>query len=397
VRISKKCQAVQGSITLAIDAKAKQLKAEGKDVVSFGAGEPDFQTPQYIVDGAIKALNEGKTKYTAAAGTPELRKAICEYTKRNIGTEYEFTQVVVSNGAKQAILNALQAILNPGDEVIIFSPYWVSYPEMVKMADGVPIFVETIEKDSFRIDFDALNKAINEKTVAIILNTPSNPTGAVVPECDVRKIAQIAKEHDLMIISDEIYDALLYDGEKHFSITQIDEDTKERTILINGMSKAFAMTGWRIGYSISNKEIAKMIANYQSHATSNPNTIAQHATLCAITNENTDFEKMFNEFDRRRKYMVETINNIKGLSVHMPKGAFYAMVSIEGTIGKKYNGKVINGSMDFAENLLEATLTAVVPGVAFGADKHIRLSYATSMENIEKGLSRIKDFAEGLE
>ena len=327
----------------------------------------------------------------------KLRKAICEYTKRNIGTNYEFDQVVVSNGAKQAILNALQAILNPGDEVIIFSPFWVSYPEMVKMADGVPVFVETIEKEGFKIDFEALNKAITEKTVAIILNTPSNPTGAVVPESDVREIAKIAKEHDLMIISDEIYDALLYDGEKHFSITQIDEETKERTILINGMSKAFAMTGWRIGYSISNKQIAKMIANYQSHATSNPNTIAQYATLCALENENTDFEKMFNEFDRRRKYMVETVNSINGLSVHMPKGAFYAMVSIEGIIGKKYNGKVINGSMDFAENLLEATLTAVVPGVAFGADKHIRLSYATSMENIEKGLSRIKAFAEGLE
>lgn len=397
MRFSKKCQAVQGSITLAIDAKAKQLKAEGKDVVSFGAGEPDFQTPQYIIEGAVKALNEGKTKYTAAAGTPELRKAICEYTKKNIGTEYDFDQVVVSNGAKQAILNALQAILNPGEEVIIFSPYWVSYPEMVKMADGVPVFVETIEQEGFKIDFDALKKAINEKTVAIILNTPSNPTGAVIPESDVREIAKIAKEHDLMIISDEIYDALLYDGEKHFSITQIDEETKERTILINGMSKAYAMTGWRIGYSISNKQLAKMIANYQSHATSNPNTIAQYATLCAIQNENTDFEKMYQEFDRRRKYMVETVNNIKGLSVHMPKGAFYAMVSIEGIIGKKYNGKVINGSMDFAESLLETTLTAVVPGIAFGADKHIRLSYATSMENIEKGLNRIKTFAEGLE
>ena len=268
---------------------------------------------------------------------------------------------------------------------------------MVKMADGVPVFVELIEKEGFKIDFEALKNAITDKTAAIILNTPSNPTGAVVPECDVREVAKIAKEHDLMIISDEIYDALLYDGEKHFSITQVDEDTKERTILINGMSKAFAMTGWRIGYSISNKQIAKMIANYQSHATSNPNTIAQYATLCAITNENTDFENMYQEFDKRRKYMVETINNIKGLSVHMPKGAFYAMVSIEGIIGKKYNGKVINGSMDFAEGLLESTLTAVVPGIAFGADKHIRLSYATSMENIEKGLNRIKDFAEGLE
>lgn len=397
MRISKKCQAVQGSLTLAIDAKAKQLRAEGKDVVSFGAGEPDFQTPQYIVDAAIKALNDGKTKYTAAAGIPELRKAVCDYTKKNIGTEYEFDQVVISNGAKQAIFNALQAILNPGDEVIIFSPYWVSYPEMVKMADGVPVFVDTIQSEGFKIDFDALKNAITDKTAAIILNTPSNPTGAIIPESDVRKIAQIAKEYDLMVISDEIYDVLLYDGEKHFSITQVDEETKERTILINGMSKAFAMTGWRMGYSISNKQIAKMIANYQSHATSNPNTIAQYATLAAVENENPDQQKMLDEFDRRRKYMVETVNNINGLSVQTPKGAFYAMVSIKGILGKKYNGKVINGSMDFAESLLEATLTAVVPGNAFGIDDHIRLSYATSMENIQKGLDRIKTFAEGLE
>lgn len=397
MRISKKCQAVQGSVTLAIDAKAKQMKAENKDVVSFGAGEPDFQTPQYIIDAAVKALNEGKTKYTAAAGLPELRKTICEYTKRNIGTEYEFDQVVVSNGAKQAIFNALQAILNPGDEVIIFSPFWVSYPEMVKMADGVPVFVETIREQGFKIDFEALNKAVNEKTAAIILNTPSNPTGAVIHENDIRKIAQIAKQHDLMVISDEIYDSLLYDGEKHFSITQIDEEMKERTILINGMSKTFAMTGWRIGYSISSKQIAKMIGNYQSHATSNPNTIAQYATIAALENENTDFEMMINEFDRRRKYMVETVNNIDGLSVQTPKGAFYAMVSIKNIIGKKFNGRVINGSMDFAEILLEETMTAVVPGNAFGIDDHIRLSYATSMENIEKGLGRIKKFAEGLE
>lgn len=397
MRISKKCQAVQGSVTLAIDAKAKQMKAEKKDVVSFGAGEPDFQTPQYIVDAAIKALNDGKTKYTAAAGIPELRKAICTYTKKNIGVEYEFDQVVVSNGAKQAIFNALQAILNPGDEVIIFSPFWVSYPEMVKMADGVPVFVDTIQEQGFKIDFDALNKAINEKTAAIILNTPSNPTGAIIPENDVRKIAEIAKKYDLIVISDEIYDALLYDGEKHFSITQVDEEIKERTILINGMSKAYAMTGWRIGYSISNKQIAKMIANYQSHATSNPNTIAQYATLAALENENPEYEKMLKEFDRRRKYMVETVNNINGLSVQTPKGAFYAMVSIKNIIGKKFNGRVINGSMDFAEVLLEETMTAVVPGNAFGIDDHIRLSYATSMENIEKGLSRIKRFAEGLE
>ncbi len=396
MRLSEKCQKIQGSVTLQIDAKAKQMKAEGKDVVSFGAGEPDFQTPQYIIDAAVKALTEGKTKYTAAAGIPELRKAVCGLTKRNLGIDCEFDQVVISTGAKQALFNALQAIVNEGDEVIIFAPYWVSYPELVKMAGGVPVFVNTIEEKGFAIDFDALNSAITDKTCAIILNTPSNPSGAVLAEDDIRKIAEITKKHDLMVVSDEIYDCLLYDGAKHFSVMQIDEDMRERTILINGMSKAYAMTGWRMGYSVSNKKIAKMIASYQSHATGNPNTITQYATLAAIENENPDYEKMLNEFDKRRKFMVKAVNEINGLSAQTPKGAFYVMVCIKDILGKSYNGKKINGSMDFAEILLDETMTAVVPGGPFGLDHYIRLSYATSMEIIEKGLARIKAFAEGV-
>ncbi len=395
MNLSEKCQRVQGSVTLQIDAKAKQMKAEGKDVVSFGAGEPDFQTPQYIIDAAIKALQEGKTKYTAAAGIPELRKAVCGLTKKNLGIECEFDQVVISTGAKQALFNALQAVCNPGDEVIIFAPYWVSYPELVKMADGVPVFVKTQEEKGFAIDFDALNNALSDKTKAIILNTPSNPSGAVLSEEDVRKIASICKEHDLMVISDEIYDCLLYDGAKHFSVMQIDEDMRERTILINGMSKAYAMTGWRMGYSVSNKKLAKMMASYQSHATGNPNTITQYATLAALEQDNPEYEKMHTEFDARRKYMVKAVNEINGLSAQTPKGAFYVMVCIRDIIGKSYNGRKINGSMDFAEILLDETMTAVVPGGPFGLDDYIRLSYATSMEIIEKGISRIKAFAEG--
>ncbi|MBR6765461.1 MAG: pyridoxal phosphate-dependent aminotransferase [Clostridia bacterium] len=395
MRYSEKCQRVQGSVTLQIDAKAKAMKAEGKDVVSFGAGEPDFNTPQYIIDAAIKALNEGKTKYTAAAGIPELRKAVCALTKKNLGIDCEFDQVVISNGAKQALFNALQAIVNPEDEVIIFAPYWVSYPELVKMAGGVPVFVNTIEEKGFAIDFEAFEKAITEKTCAIILNTPSNPSGAVLSESDIRRIAEIAKQHDLMIVSDEIYDCLLYDDAKHFSVTQIDEDMRERTVLINGMSKAYAMTGWRMGYSVSNKKLAKMMASYQSHATGNPNTITQYATLAALESENPDYEKMLKEFDSRRKYMVQAVNEINGLSAQTPKGAFYVMVSIKDIIGKSYNGRKISGSMDFAEILLDETMTAVVPGGPFGLDHYIRLSYATSMETIKKGLDRIKKFAEG--
>ena len=395
MQFSKKCEGIQGSVTLAIDAKAKTMRAEGKDVVSFGAGEPDFATPAYIVDAAIAALKDGQTKYTAAVGMPQLRQAICALTQRNLGVTYTFDQVVVSNGAKQALFNALQAICNPGDEVILFAPYWVSYPELIKMAGATPVFVPTVEEKGFAIDFAALESAVTEHTKAIILNSPSNPSGAVLTEKEVRAIAALAIQKDFMIISDEIYDALVYDGAKHFSPAMIPE-ANDRVILVNGMSKAYAMTGWRMGYSISNTKIAKMIGSYQSHATGNPNTVAQYSTLAAITSENPEFSAMLEEFRRRRNYMVETVNAIPGLHAQMPKGAFYVMVCIKDVIGKEYNGKKIKGSMDFTEYLLDAQMTAVVPGLPFGADGYIRLSYATSMETIQKGLQRIRDFVKGL-
>lgn len=390
--LSEKCSKVQGSVTLAIDAKAKQMRADGMDVVSFGAGEPDFDTPKYIIDAAIDALKSGKTKYTAASGMPDLKKAISQLTTEKLGIPCACDQIVISTGAKQALFNALQVICNPGDEVIIFAPYWVSYPELVKMADAVPVFVPSNEENGFTIDFEAFGKAITDKTKAIILNSPSNPSGVVLSEEQIRQIAEIAVEHDLFIISDEIYDCLVYDGCKHFSPTQISEDVRKRTILINGMSKTYAMTGWRMGYSVCDAKIAKIMGSYQSHATGNPNTMTQFATLAAITNENTEFDKMYTEFDRRRKFMIETINGIDGISARMPKGAFYVMVSIKDIFGKKINGKTISNSMEFAENLLEEKQTAVVPGGPFGAEGYIRLSYATSMENIEKGLNRIKEF-----
>lgn len=392
MQLSRKCSQVQGSVTLAIDAKAKAMKANGENVISFGAGEPDFQTPEYIVDAAIEALHAGKTKYTAASGMPELKQAIAEKTAKKLSIPCTSANVVVSTGAKQALFNALQVICNPEDEVIIFAPYWVSYPELVKMADATPVFVDTVEEKGYAIDFDKLLSAINEKTKAILLNTPSNPSGAVLSEQDVRKVAEIAEKYDLMIISDEIYDCLVYDGEKHFSPMQISESVRKRTVLVNGMSKSYAMTGWRMGYSVSDGEIAKLMANYQSHATGNPNTVTQYATLTAVTKENVEFPSMYAEFDRRRKLTVEAVNNVEGISARMPKGAFYVMVCIKELFGKKHGDRVINSSMDFAEELLDSKKTAVVPGGPFGAEGYIRLSYATSEECILEGIRRIAEF-----
>lgn len=393
MQLSRKCQNIQSSVTLAIDAKAKAMRAEGKNVVGFGAGEPDFATPQYIIDAGIQALKDGKTKYTPAAGLPDLRKAVAKLTTQKLGIPCTFDQVVISTGAKQALFNALQVVCNPGDEVIVFSPYWVSYPELIKMADATPVFVPTHVENGFAPDVEALKKAVTDKTKAIILNSPSNPSGAVFPESDLRAIAAIAEEKDLMIISDEIYDCLLYDGAKHFSVTQISESVRNRTILINGMSKTYAMTGWRMGYSVSAPAVAKMMGSFQSHATGNANTMTQYATLAAVSEENTEFGTMLKEFDARRRYMVETINATPGLSAQMPKGAFYVMLNITELLGKSWEGRKITDSLSFADCLLDAKMTAVVPGGPFGLEGYVRLSYATSMENIVEGLKRIAAFA----
>ena len=393
MKLSEKNSKVQGSVTLAIDSKAKEMLAEGKDVVSFGAGEPDFNTPKYIVDAAIKALCDGKTKYTAASGMPQLKKAISDDVNKRLNISTTPDQVVVSNGAKQALFNSLEMICNPGDEVLIFSPYWVSYPELVCLAGATPVFVPTITEQGFAPDLDAFEKAITKNTKAVILNTPSNPSGAIIPREAVEFIAKKAVENDFYIISDEIYDALIYDGEKHFSPMQISKEVQDHTIYVNGMSKSYAMTGWRVGYTLCEASLAKKMGAYQSHATGNINSVAQNATIIALTEENTEFEAMYNEFVSRRNYMVKTINECDVLSAQMPKGAFYVMVCIKDVLGKSVNGKKIASSMDFANILLEEKLVAVVPGGPFGLDDHIRLSYATSQANIEKGLERICAFA----
>ena len=396
--ISKKASRVNPSTTLYIDSKFKALKASGVDAVGFGTGEPDFDTPQHIKDAAIKALEDGMTKYTPASGLPALKQAVCNKLKRDNGLDYEISNIVVSNGAKHSLMNIFTAICDPGDEIIIPTPFWVSYPEMVSMADGVPVFVETTADDGFKVTVDKLDSVLTNRTRAIIINSPSNPTGMVYDKEELLAIAKWAVTHDLYIISDEVYEHLVYDGTEHVSLATFSEEIKEHTIIVNAVSKTYAMTGWRIGYTASNAELAKVMSNIQSHGTSNPNTIAQYAAITALDGSLDAVYEMRTEFIKRRNYMVEKINEIDGVSCLMPKGAFYVMMNMEELVGKKLYGKEIKNSDDFAELFLEKALVAVVPCTGFGAPNYVRWSYATSMESIEKGLDRLKKFlAEGLE
>ncbi len=389
--ISEKISKIAPSATLAIDSKFKAMKAEGIDVVGFGAGEPDFDTPQYIKDAAIKAIEEGITKYTPAAGTMELRRTVCKKFKDENGLDYDPEQIVITNGAKHALVNTFMAILNPGDEVLIPAPFWVSYPEMVKIADGVPVILETKEEDEFKFTAEEFENAIGEKTRAIVLNSPSNPTGMVYTEDELRAIADVAVKHNIFVVSDEIYEHLIYEG-NHTSIASFNDKIKDLTIIINGVSKTYAMTGWRIGYSASNIEIAKAMASLQSHATSNPNSIAQKAAVAALSGNNGEIETMKKKFEKRRNYMVERINKIDGVSCRMPHGAFYVLMNMEKLKGKVFSGKKITTAKDLAEILLDKAGLALVPCESFGAGDYLRWSYATSMENIKEGLNRLENF-----
>lgn len=388
--LSTKTMGIQPSKTLAIVAKEKKMKAAGIDVIGFGAGEPDFKTPENIRQAAIHIIENGKIGYTDASGLPELKEAICKKFEKDNGLFYTPKNIVVSNGAKHSLFNALQAVCNPGDEVIIPQPYWVSYPELIKMADAKPVLLNTEEHNGFVYTKKGLEKLINEKTKAIILNSPNNPTGSVFNEEDLKVIAQVAVENNIYVISDEIYEKLVY-GRKHISIASLGDDIKNLTIVVNGVSKCYAMTGWRIGYTAANEEITKVMSNIQSHATSNPNTIAQYAAIEALTGKQGTMRKMVQAFDVRRKYMAYRINKIENISCKEPEGAFYIMLNISNIIGKKLNGSLINGSMDFTDYLLESVNVAVVPGIAFGNDNYVRLSYATSLEKIREGLDRIED------
>nr|WP_304358305.1 pyridoxal phosphate-dependent aminotransferase [Clostridium paraputrificum] len=389
---SKKAMNITPSITLAITAKAKELKGAGVDVVSFGAGEPDFNTPKNIMDAAIKSMEEGKTKYTPTSGIIELREAICKKLKEDNNLSYNSNQIIVSTGAKQCLADAFMAILNLGDEVIVPIPYWVSYPELIKLADGVPVFVEGKEENDYKYTLESLNKVVNDNTKAIIINSPNNPTGTVYSIDELKEIAEFAQKHDLIIISDEIYEKLIYDGKKHVSVASLSEDAYNRTIVINGFSKSYAMTGWRLGYAAGNAEVIKLMTSVQSHVTSNTNSIAQYAGVEALNGPKDEIEKMVKKFEERRNLMIDRIKSITGLSIIRPEGAFYVMINLENYLGKSINENVINNSVDFSRELLEHEKVAVIPGSAFGLDKYIRLSYATSEELILKGLDRIESF-----
>jgi len=389
--ISEKAKKIKASTTLAIDSKFKEMKASGEDVVGFGAGEPDFNTPGYIIDAAVKAMKDGKTKYTPAAGTVSLRTEICNKLKNENNLEYSFNQIVVSNGAKHSLVNVFQTILNPGDEVIVPAPFWVSYPEMIKIADGVPVILYTKEENNFKFTKDELLSKITDKTRAIVLNSPSNPTGMVYTKDELQEIAKVAVEKNIYVVSDEIYEHLIYEG-KHVSIAELGEDIKNLTIIVNGVSKTYAMTGWRIGYTASNVEIAKAMANLQSHATSNPNSIAQAATEAALTGGYDEINKMKSAFKERRDYMTKRINSINGVSCKVPNGAFYVLMNISKLKGKTIGGELINSSDDFAGAFLNKAGVAIVPCSGFGNDDYVRWSYATSMENIKEGLDRLEKF-----
>lgn len=389
--VSKKAAQVSPSPTLAIDAKFKEMKADGIDVVGFGCGEPDFDTPEHIKEAAISAIMRGETKYTPAAGTLKLRKAVADKFLRENGLSYKPTDIVVSNGAKHSLINAFTAILNPGDEVLVPSPYWVSYPEMVKLADGVPVIVSASEDNDFKVTPELLKASLTDRTKAIVINSPSNPTGMVYTEAELRAIADFAVEHKLYVVSDEIYEHLIYEG-KHISIASFNEEIKNLTIVVNGVSKTFAMTGWRIGYAAANPEIAKAMANVQSHASSNPNSIAQEAAYAALEGGMEAADKMRKQFKRRRDFMVDMFDSIEGVSCKKPHGAFYIMMNIDELIGKTLYGTTIHNSDDFAELFLEVAKVAVVPGSGFGVDNYVRWSYATSMDNIVEGIERLKKF-----
>ncbi len=392
MELSKKAENISPSITLEITAKAKALKNEGVDVVSFGAGEPDFNTPQNIINAAIKAMEEGKTKYTPAGGILELKEVICEKFKKDNNLEYKPSQITISTGAKQCLANVFMAILNPGDEVLIPVPYWVSYPELVKLADGVPVFVETIKENNYKYTIEDLEKCVTSKTKAILLNSPNNPTGTIYHEEELKEIADFAKRHDLFIISDEIYEKLIYDNEEHISIASLNEDSYKRTIVINGVSKTYAMTGWRLGYVAADEKITKLMTSIQSHMTSNVNSITQYASIEALTGSEEEVEKMVKEFESRRNFMLDKLSKIDELSILRPNGAFYIMVNIEKYLNTTFKGHNIINSVEFSKVLLDEEKVAVIPGSGFGLENYIRLSYATSMDIIEKGIDRLSIF-----
>ena len=377
--LAERVKGIAPSATLAIDAKAKQLKKEGKDVVIFGAGEPDFNTPENIKQAAKKAIDNNFTRYTPVGGIPELRQAVADKFKRENNISYDVSEILISCGGKHSLYNISMAVLDKGDEAILPVPYWVSYDEIIKLAEAKPIFCKTDEK--FKLTADIVEEKISEKTKMLILNSPSNPSGAIVEPNEIKKIADLAIKNNFYVVSDEVYEHFIYGNKKHLSIASLNDEIKKLTIASNSVSKTYAMTGWRIGYSAGNKEIIKAMDNLQSHSTSNPSSIAQYAALEALNGSQDSVKQMVKAFDERREFIYKRLNEIDGISCVEPEGAFYAFPDIS---------KTGMSSIEFASRLLDEALVAVVPGIAFGSDKHIRLSYATSIHEIERGLDRIE-------
>lgn len=395
--ISRKAASINPSSTLAITARAKELVNQGVDVIGFGAGEPDFDTPEHIKEAAVAAIRSGFTKYTPANGMQELREAICEKLERDNGLNYSPEQIVVSNGAKHSLDNVFAVLLNEGDEVIIPTPYWVSYPELVKLNSGTPVVAETGKETDHKLNGHKLKEALTPRTRALIINSPCNPTGKIYNREELEEIAALAVENEIYIISDEVYEKLVYGDNRHISIASLGEEIKKLTVTVNGASKTYSMTGWRIGYTSSEKEIASAMGSIQSHAASNPNAVAQKAVLEALRAPQDCVEEMRLAFEERRDFMVSRIDDMPLLSCIRPEGAFYMFVNIEKTFGSNFKGEIIKDGHCFAKHLLEHFKVAVVPGDGFGAPNYVRLSYALAMPQIEKGLSRMGSFLEELE
>ena len=395
MKFSNRIEQVNPSMTLAIDAKAKEMKANGEDVIGFGAGEPDFNTPERIKQAAIRAIEANDTHYTPVGGTNELKDAIITKMKRDNGLNYDRNQILVSCGAKHSFYNLAQALWEEGDEVIIPAPYWVSFPEMVGLAGAKPVIIETDAAHNFKITVDQIKKVLTPNTRAILINTPSNPTGFAYEKSELQAIAQCALENNLLMISDEIYEWIIFDGFKHTSIASLSKEAQKNCVVINGVSKCYAMTGWRIGYIAADAEIVKKVTKLQGQSTSGPCSISQAASIEALVGPHDDVLEMVREFEKRRNVMVDQLAAIPGVSCNKPNGSFYSFPDFSDLYRKKdRNGKVIQGSLDFTEFLLTEKKVAIVPGIAFGADANARMSFATSLDKIEEGVKRIKEAVE---
>jgi aspartate aminotransferase len=392
MKVSKRALAVPPSATLAVTARAKELKAQGVNVIGFGAGEPDFDTPEYIKQAAIEALKAGKTKYTPSEGTIELRKAIAEKLLRDNGLHYSPQQVITNIGAKHSIYNAMQAVLDPGDVVILPTPYWVTYPETVKLAGAKLKVVKTNRKTGYKITPEQLKKAIGKRTRMLVLNSPNNPGGFTYTPAELAALAKALEGTNVIVLSDEIYERLIYGDTKFVSFASLSQDAYERTLTINGLSKTYAMTGWRMGYTAGPVEVINAMARLQSHSTSNPVTFAQYAAIAALKDPNNEVEKMRQAFEQRATYMAQRLNSIRGVKCTQPTGAFYCFPDVSKHYKRTIGGAELKGSMDFAKALLEQANVAVVPGLPFGCDKNIRLSFALSLDNIREGLNRLESW-----